>query len=206
MKVMYGLTKLKGLNKCGRRLYRLATLALAAVILLSVTPVQAQAQGRQVNVYTGATQVYAGTLLIGLGRGQTLRLTIANTTNRGQGGYCCDDVVVDGNVITGHVKVFDALGSQIYQTDKAEILAGEFHSFDLGGSGDDLLIGGETGFDRAQVRVEVVIVAPAPARGQAQDPGARRFTVAFELIDDTTGKTTVHGTVHALVFQGDRYD
>jgi hypothetical protein len=197
---MYGLTAVKGLIKRGARIYGLSTLALAALILLSFMPAQAQEVFRQANVYTGTTTVYAGTLNVSLKRGQTLRIRIASTNNRGRGGSSSggDDVIIAGPIM-GHVKVFSAsTGQVLYKTDEARILAGESRSFDI--NSDDLpardvndMYIFQSPNRRARVRVEVVIVVPATEKGQDGVPRASKFPTTYELVDKGSGKTILIG-------------
>lgn len=188
---MYGVTTTKGCMKRGVRVYGLAVAAFAALLFLSVTPAQAQLQAQLAD-----GSVKSG-VAIGLTPEQKLRVTAYNdgvhlvAGDRASEGGDVGITVGAGGVIQGHVKVLNAQGDVLFQTDRVRILPGEFHSFDI--ARNDLPLAGEPRTGRLQVRVKLIIeVLSAAALGQAEERETVKVASTFELIDKRSGKTTSH--------------
>jgi prepilin-type processing-associated H-X9-DG protein len=121
-------------------------------------------------------------VLMGIGPGQSLRVTLANASASG--------AVDQQRPVNGHVKVFNGRGNLIAQSDEQVIPAGESRSFDF--DRDEIALAGERGTNRAQVRIKAFF-------NSASEQGSPVLT-SIELVDKSTGRTTVLSGQHCLVF------
>ena len=159
------------------KLTTMAALAMAALLLLSAPP--AQAQGAPANTYRGVTVVYQGTL--GLTPGQTALITVPNFA------------LQDGSVrfLKSTINVYDRDFNLIYQTDRFEPGHEVGHLVTL--RHDHLPIPGELVTSRIQVWIEVEShwLTSTPAR--AEDVGASLIPPTFEVVDNASGRTILIG-------------
>ena len=108
---------------------------------------------------------------LGIITGQTLRLTLFNSSEPGS-----------AEPIGGQVKLFDAHGSLIAESSVVLIPAGEFHSFDFNRS--DLPLAGEPGSSRAEIRTRALwYFRPLHSLGP-------EIPASLEIVDNGTGRTT----------------
>lgn len=123
-----------------------------------------------------------GDYLMGIAPGQKLRVTLFNPPS--------SESETRGASVGGHVKVFNGSGNLIAQSPELAIPPGEFRSFDF--DRHELNLPGEPGTDRAHVRMEPVFNFSSKrlARGLA----------SVEIVDNSTGKTTVLSGQQCLVF------
>lgn len=169
---MNGQTITAKLLKGVARARRQAAAVIAALLFLVGTTAGAQA----------LTKAGTGTPILGLTPGQTMRVTVFNPGGPGRGGE---------SATTAHVKVFDGRGGLLHQTPEADVPPGGFHSFDIDRAG--IPAAGEPRTGRLQVRVEIVISAPAEggANGNTYTGGTVIIEGALELINNDTGETAV---------------
>jgi hypothetical protein len=91
-----------------------------------------------------------------------------------------------------HVKAFNALtGAEIKSFDLRNPSAG-IYTFDIGGDGRDLLIGGEN-TDRARTEVKIEFTWLVHLDRAPNEPGDSIDPPTFEVVDKDTGRTTVRG-------------
>ena len=166
----------------------LAALSLAALVSLSAVPLTARVQTGGGGGGAGKVSMrdFSFAVSVGLVREQTLRINVFNPS-LAKGG---------GSIAGGRVKIFDgATGVLLRQHELLNPPAG-LHSFDIGGR--DVLVGGLGGDSdaaRAQLWIEVQLVTRSDLPGPSLEPAAGLYPPTFELIDDLSRKTTVHGTL-----------
>lgn len=125
--------------------------------------------------------------LIGVARGQTLRVTVFATPP----GVPAADAQSGGPApATGHITIFDSVGNIIAQSARLEIPPGEFRSFDL--VRDSLGLPGEPGTGRQQLRIASSIDFKSRQHSQV--------LISVETINTSTGTTQVLSGDECLVF------
>lgn len=129
-------------------------------------------------------------ILMGIVPGQALRVTLLNPPSSDSEAGSGVEAQTQGTEINGHIKVFDAGGLPIAQSDELVIPPGEFRSFDIERS--ELPVAGEPGTDRAQVRIKPFF----DFRSERLSP----VLVSYELVDKGTGQTQVLSGDQCLVF------
>jgi hypothetical protein len=187
---MNGLT---AMNEVTNRTWRAqrAALVLAVFFFLLALTAPARAQGGG-----GAGKVSMNDLhfasSVGVARGQMLRITVVIPNNQDQNGKLL--VGTDQGVWMSQVKVFDALtGAEIASFEHRNPTAG-LHTFDIGGNGRDILLGGagsDAGSGRVQLRIEVKLVVCYDPKRSQPSPGV--YPPTFEVVDNESGRTTVQG-------------
>lgn len=149
------------------RIPRLAALALLALCLVQT---QIRAQGMTEYILIAPSVGFAGN--------QTLRFTLLNPNEPdSQGGR---------EPVRAKVKLYDASGNVIAESDEVRIPAGEFRSFDFKRS--DIPLAGEPGTGRLQIKGTWTMTVQDAA---AQIDG---FLASVEIVDNKTGKTILIGT------------
>jgi hypothetical protein len=113
--------------------------------------------------------------LMGIVRGQTLRATLSNPKSSGL------------DYVPLRVKLFDADGTLIAQSQDLVIPPGEFRSFDF--NRDALHLPGEPGTGRLQVRARLEVSADDSSSFTFDPEASRVLAASFELIDNSTGQT-----------------
>lgn len=121
-------------------------------------------------------------ILMGIVPGQTLRVTLFNPPT--------SESETEGDPVSGHVKVFDGGGNLIAQSSGQAIPPGKFRSFDF--NRNALPIRGETGTNRAQVRIKPFF--------DFESAQLSRVLASFEVIDNNTGKTVAMAGQQCMVF------
>jgi hypothetical protein len=172
-----------------RRAQKVGLVLAALVFLFGLTsPARAQSGGG-----TGKVVVVDHRFVstVGVAREQMLRITVPIQNNQNRTGHTRVIFGTDQAVWMGHVKVFNGLtGAEIRSFDLRNPSAG-LHTFDIGGSGDDILVGGDNaGTDRVQLWVEVKLVVRYDPR--TIEPDDVIFPPTFEVVDKSSGRTTVH--------------
>jgi hypothetical protein len=149
----------------------------AGLVLLTLCLLQTPARGQGNNVYT---VTFVGNL--GLAPGQTLRVTQANLIE-------LEGRKQDPVEVLGRVLLYDAQGRVIEQSAEVKIPLKEFRSFDFPRAA--LLLPGEqpTGRLQMRVRVEVRWTGPFPFIRDGRATGL--LPASLEIIDNSTGMTTV---------------
>jgi hypothetical protein len=186
MKTMYKLTTIVGLLKRVRRKPGLAAFAMAALLFLSAMPAPARAQGTSTNTYGGSTVIHAGT--IGLMPGQRVSITVPNFYFQ------------DGSVrfVKHSIKV-SSIESNLTYSGESGGLNESGHIFTI--RYGDLSVAGEPVTGRVQVWIVIQSLQPSSTQERVEDSSADMLPPTFELIDNESGKTTVHGTL-LKVWQG----
>lgn len=202
---MYGLTTIRGLNKSRGHRYGL-TVALAALIFLSLTPVQAQdkairilykanvdtaaqaqPQDASANTYGGSTVIQDGS--IGLVPGQRVSISVPSFYFAADGSVRLFKSLV--------LKVYDREGNAVTERESGLIYSGESgginelgYIFTLGYV--DLPVPGEPRTGRKEVWIEVQSISFS-ATETREDFSANILPPTFELIDDANGRTVMFG-------------
>lgn len=110
----------------------------------------------------------ATSVLAGLGREQTMRITVHNPLSpRGP--------------LRAQVRLFDSQSRLIAESAEAAIPPGDFRSFDFNRS--DIPLAGERGNGRLQVRATITVFEERDINGLIRD----QFPTAVELMDSRTG-------------------
>jgi hypothetical protein len=126
-------------------------------------------------------------ILMGIAPGQTLRVTILNPKPLGL------------DYLPSRVKIFDADGNLISQSDELVIPSGELRSFDV--NRDALPLLGEPGTNRIQMRIKPFF--NFESKRLPTPPSSDRLltdVISFEVVDNSTGKTVVLSGHECLVF------
>jgi hypothetical protein len=191
---MSGLTMIKGILDRGGRA---PGLALAVLTFLWVISVLASAQGRTFEPTFGGGVFVAAGDIVGLARGQTLRVTVPDSIQANQDGRAATRGTARSDVQRSRVSLvvvtFNGQTTTVAQTDEIEIPAGGSHSFDF--KRDDINLPGEPVTGRLELRIEVRSLWRSGGRAQIKESGAGLFLPIFEVVDNADGKTTVHGTL-----------
>ena len=129
---------------------------------------------------------------VGVARGQMLQIAVVipddQDTGEPKGRLLAG---TDLGVFAGHVKVFDALTNAEIATFELRNPTPGIHTFDIGGSGDDILFGGDTVYRvRVQLRIEVELVMCYDRT--TNEFGADVLPPIFEIVERESGRTTVH--------------
>jgi len=179
-KNMFGLTVIQRLNRRGARTYGLSA-ALAALVFLSALPAPAPAQDSSPNTFRGGVTVHVGS--VGLAPRQTLRITLPPSP-----------LFQDGSVrfIRHSIKVYDRTLRLLY---KADVEPGHEIGHLQSARHDHLPAEGEPGTRRVQTWIEVESWSLSPPSGQIDEPEPVLLQPTFEVVDDESGRTTVHGTL-----------
>lgn len=119
-------------------------------------------------------------VLMGIPLGKKLRVTIFNPRSSGL------------EYLPSRVKLFEANGYLIAQSDELVIPSGEFRSFDF--NRDALPLLGEPGTNRAQVRIKPFF--------NFQSERLSPVLASFEIVDNSTGRT-VMGVLYAAFHNND---
>ncbi|MCI0390279.1 MAG: hypothetical protein MOB07_16135 [Acidobacteria bacterium] len=148
-------------------------------------------QGRGIDDFIVDT-IDRGTFLIGFVPGQTLRVTFTNPNpiNPNPMNLTTPGSDAQRKPVSGHVKVFDGSGNLIAQSAELVIPSGESRSFGI--NHDALPILGEPGTNRKQVRIKPFF--------NFKSERLSRVLTSFEIVDNSTGKTTVLAGQQCLVF------
>jgi hypothetical protein len=194
---MKGLTVINGIFT---RTWRAQTAALVLTLIvfaLGVTTT-ARAQGHAGGGGGGTGKVsmrdFAFSTNVGVTRGQTVRLRIAIANNKGRMGTATGKLYLatDVGVFVSRVKVFDAITNAEIRSFELRNPTPGIHTFDIGGSGDDLLIGGDTTYEnRIQLRLEVIYIVCYDK--STNEFGAGIYAPTFEIFETDSGRTTVQG-------------
>jgi hypothetical protein len=189
------MNRLTTMNEVTNRAWRAqgAALVLATLFFLLALAAPARAQGGQGGGKVQMRDTFFASS-VGVARGQMLRITVAIPNNQDGTGRTRLIFGSDQGVFAAHVKVFDGLtGAELASFELRNPSAG-LHTFDIGGSGRDILIGGrgdDAGTGRVQLRIEVKLVVCYDQR--TNEPGTGIFPPTFEVVDYESGRTTVHG-------------
>jgi len=188
------------MNEGQNRAWRIqaATLMLTLVVFILGVTTTARAQGHGAGGGGGAGKVsmrdFAFSTNVGVARGQMLAVTLAIPTNQDRSELPNGRLLVgtDLGVYMGIVKVFDALtGAEIKSFELRNPTPG-IHTFDIGGSGDDILFGGDTTYrSRVQLRIEMKLSVCYDRT--TNEFGAGFFPPTFEIVERDSGRTTVQG-------------
>ena len=172
---MYKLATIAEFIKRVKRKPGLLAGAMAALLFLAAASVPAKAQ--TTNTYTGMTVVHGST--IGIVPGQRVTVTVPNF-------YFQDGSV---SFLKHTVRVYNVTEREsglIYSGESGGMAEHEFgHIFTI--AYGDLKVTGEPGTDRVQIWIEI---ESFPDSGGLLN--AQVVAPAFELIDESNGKTTVH--------------
>jgi hypothetical protein len=136
-------------------------LTLALVLMVVGSPRTTKAQN---------LKVLKGTTLISFIPGQTLRFSIANLSTPQEG----------SQMVCAQVTLYDAQGTVLASSRKVGVLPSQFRTFDF--TRDDLLIAGEPGTGRLQVRADVQVQVDTQ-----QVIPSNRFPVTVEVFDRSGG-------------------
>jgi len=191
MKLMFGLTTIKGLSKRAGLKQRLTVFVIAAFISLLALPAQAQAQTGDYIFLSGNTVE----LSVGLAKGQTLRLRFAETGELRSSGEPIVIVTGAGGPV-GHVKVFSGSSGALLQSHDLTGLTIGLHTIDI--NRNDLHEEGEPGTGRIQLRIEVVIDPCSANRQGTEECEVWMFAPYFEVVDNASDRTTVHLTLRKV--------
>jgi len=180
------------------RAQRAAIMLAALVLLLGLTsPARAQS-GHGAGGGGGAGKAVFQDLhfstSVGVARDQMLQITVPIPNTPGLGTATGKVYVATSlGVFEAHVKVFNGLtGAEIRSFELRDPTPG-LHTFDIGGSGDDVLVGGLGGdANRIQLSIQVKLVVRYDPRMKEPDEGI--FPPTVEVVDKLSGKTTVHLT------------
>lgn len=181
------------MNEVPNRAWRAlgAALVLAALFFLSGLTSPARAQGGG-----GAGKVVVQDLhfmsTVGVARGQMLRIAVAIPIDARNGNLY---VGTDQGVFVSTLKVFNGLtGAEIASFELRNPTAG-IHTFDIGGGGRDILVGGAGGdLGPARIQLRIVVKLGVCYDRRRNQPGPDIYPPTFELVDND-GKTTVLGTL-----------
>jgi hypothetical protein len=154
-----------------KRVLRMATFALVAFSLFQL-PVDVQSSGE-----SNETIVTGETALLGLARGESLRFSAFNPSKTESGRR--------NGPISMQLKLYDAQGNVIAESAEVEIPPGEFRFVDF--NHDDLPGAAEPGAARNQIRTQ--------ALWGLRTSGRILITASLEIVDNSTGKTTVAHTI-----------
>jgi hypothetical protein len=188
------MNELTTMNEVTNRAWReqRAALVLAALVLLSALAAPARAQSGM-GAGKVAMQDIHFAASVGVARGQMLRIAVGIPKNEDTTGRTRLIFGTDQGVFAGHVKVFDGrTGAEIASFELRNPTAG-LHTFDIGGNGRDIIIGGggdDAGPGRVQLMIEVKLVVCYDRR--TNELGAAILPPSFELMDES-GRTTVYG-------------
>src|SRR5262249_24065675 len=120
----------------------------------------------------------------GLIPGEMARITIVNETGPETSG--------PGEPISGHVKIFDSAGNQIYHSPEVDIPAGSFRAIDV--DREQLSLPGDSVTGRVQVLGQMILFVREHQRFPelgSTTPFVGGRHVSLEIIKKSTGETTV---------------
>ncbi len=146
---------------------KLITMTIA-VVAMAVSGSIGTAEAQHVRVFDAR-----GYYLLGITPGQTLRISAGNLSTSKEG----------SEQVRAQVKLYDAQGNVLALSEEVELRPGQFRTFDF--NRDDLLVAGEPGTGRLQVRAGIGILKSLD--GGATWPNS--IPVSIEVVDNRTGKT-----------------
>jgi hypothetical protein len=161
----------------------LARLSALALIAACVFQVPAQAATTDVPADGSVRSLFIG-ISAGIANGQSIRATLANLVPTGANRL---DTITFSAILT----LYDERGSVVAQSERAQILPGKFHSFDIRRGA--IRSPGDEKTGRVQVFAELKAFASGLDEAEAQaikERAAEFLPVSFELINDT-GETSV---------------
>jgi hypothetical protein len=170
------------------RIVRLAAFALIAVCLFPLPARIAHAAAPntgQVPEVNDEVVILFSSIPVGLARGQTLRINVANINKQRP---CCVN-----NLKQIGLGIHNFNGDVIAQRDEIALEPGQFHSFDF--NRDDLPLIGEAGTGRLQVRAVIRYRFLSIVDRTQLTPDD--FPNSIEVIDNSTGQT-VDGTSNTV--------
>jgi len=133
-------------------------------------------------------------VIVDFGRDQRVRVTLTNPPPYGSGAGS----EARRKHVRARVKFFDESGNLIAQSDELVIPPGEFRSADL--NRDALPSPGEPRTGRLQVRAHLEATTDAPSSVPTDPRATGLLAASLEIIDNSTGKTTVLTGQQRLVF------
>jgi len=160
-----------------RSVLRMATLAFVAVSLFELPA------GAQSPRPTDETTVVGESTLVGLARGEMMRFTSFNPRETESGRRNAS--------IRMRLRLFNPDGTALIESSELEIPPGEFRSINF--NRDELLVAGEPGTGRAQIRTV--------ALWSCRYSGRYVINTSLEIVDNT-GATRSVATGHIKVFDG----
>lgn len=161
---------------------KLITISIALVGIASVWTIAEGAGPSQVN--PNAYQILSAGPN-GLAHGQTLRFSVLNPHEP-------ERTERRSAPVRARVRLYDAQGNIIAQSEEVIIPPGQFRSFDFNRS--EMPLAGEPGTGRLQVRAEIEISSPT----FVQADGRAVFPASLELVDNSTGRTALALLVPAV--------
>jgi hypothetical protein len=183
---MNGLMLMKERNRAART--QAAALVITLFVLLLAVTTTAQAQAHAGGGH-GAGKVIlndiAMTASVGVARGQLIRISFRIPTDQAQGTssgklFAATTIGVFNAVTGAKIKSFEILNPKP-----------GIHTLDIGGSGDDVLIGGPNA-DQARAEVIVKMDWLVHLDRSPNAPGPEIFPPALQVVDRDTGRTTAH--------------
>src|SRR5262245_3170735 len=195
-KIMKGLTIMNEGTNRARRTHAAVVLTLLILLLGVSTTTRAQGHAGGGGGGTGKVSIrdFRFSTSVGVARGQLVRVRFRILDDQAQSAQPNGRLLIgsDLGVFGGHVKVFDALtGAEIKSFELRNPTAG-IHTFDIGGSGDDILFGGDTTYrSRIQLRIEVKLIVCYDST--TNEFGAGFFLPTFQVVQRDSGRTAVYG-------------
>ena len=160
---------------------------LAALALIVACVFQVPAQAAKTDVLAdGSVRFLFNGISAGIANGQSIHATLANLVPTGANR---PDPITFSAILT----LYDERGSVVAQSERAQILPGKFHSFDIRRGA--IRSPGDEKTGRVQVFAELKVFASGLDEAEAQTikkRAAEYLPVSFELINDT-GETSVFG-------------
>ena len=152
--------------------------ALVGVAILAVCSFQGPVQAQE------RKPSHISIMNFGLVRGEVARITVVNENS--------PEISGPGEPISGHVKVFDSAGNQIYQSPEVDIPAGSFRSIEV--DREQLSLPGDLVTGRVQVLGKMILFVREHLRRAdlaSTTPFVGGRHVSLEIINKSTGQTTV---------------
>jgi hypothetical protein len=164
---------------------RILIIRLTALVLIAACVFQVPAQAATTEVPAdGSVRSLFNGISAGIADGQSIRATLANLVPTGANRL---DTITFSAILT----LYDERGSVVAQSERAQILPGKFHSFDIHRAA--IRSPGDEKTGRVQVFAELKVFASMLDEAEAQaikERAAEFLPVSFELINDT-GETSV---------------